>query len=153
VRRFSRIIPASIPTRAAFLAAAAVGKAPPRDPDKGRDWRGCSVFETPAQARAIATEHHLRVRDRIALNFPLSLTARFPHLIGLSPNEAYNVLAALHAKLEGLEAMRKFSAQGNQPIWQQLSERDNEAVQVLVQELERLVREGRLRPGQPGQAR
>jgi len=35
-------------------------------------------------------------------------------------NEAYNVLAALHAKLEGLEAMRKFSAQGNQPIWQQL---------------------------------
>ncbi len=68
-------------------------------------------------------------------------------------NEAYNVLAALHAKLEGLEAMRKFSAQGNQPIWQQLSERDNEAVQVLVQELERLVREGRLRPGQPGQAR
>jgi len=85
VRRFHRIIPAPIPTRADFRADAAVGKSPLRDPDKGRDWRGCSVFETPAQARAIATEHHLRVRDRIALNFPLSLTARFPHLIGLSP--------------------------------------------------------------------
>ncbi len=83
VRRFSHSIPVPIPTRAAFLADAAVGKAPPRDPDKVRDWRGLSVFETPAQARAIATAHHLRVRDRIALHFPLSLTARFPQINGL----------------------------------------------------------------------
>jgi len=55
--RFSRIIPAPIPTGAAFLADAAVGKAPPRDPDKGRYWRGLSVFETSAQARAIATRN------------------------------------------------------------------------------------------------
>ncbi len=66
-------------------------------------------------------------------------------------NEAYNVLSALHNKLEGLEAYRKYSQDGDQQIWQQLSQQDNQAVQTLVGELERLVREGRFRMGQPGQ--
>jgi hypothetical protein len=66
-------------------------------------------------------------------------------------NEAYNVLSALHSKLEGLEAYRKYAQDGDQQIWQQLSQQDTQAVQTLVGELERLVREGRFRMGQPGQ--
>ncbi len=66
-------------------------------------------------------------------------------------NEAYNVLSALHAKLEGLEAMRKYSGDGNQQIWQQVSDRDQQAVELLVDELERLVQSGGLRLRQPGQ--
>ena len=67
-------------------------------------------------------------------------------------NEAYNVLSALHSKLEGLEAYRKYSQDGDQRLWQQLSQQDNQAVETLVQELERLVREGKFRMGQPGRA-
>ena len=66
-------------------------------------------------------------------------------------NEAYNVLSALHSKLEGLEAYRKYAQDGSSQIWQQLSQQDTQAVQTLVGELERLVREGRFRMGQPGQ--
>lgn len=66
-------------------------------------------------------------------------------------NEAYNVVAALHSKLEGLEAYRKYQQDGGQ-VWQRLSQQDNQAVELLVQELERLVREGRFRLQQPGQA-
>ncbi len=67
-------------------------------------------------------------------------------------NEAYNVLSALHSKLEGLEAYRKYSQDGDPQLWQQLSQQDNQAVETLVQELERLVREGTFRMGQPGRA-
>jgi hypothetical protein len=66
-------------------------------------------------------------------------------------NEAYDVLTALQAKLEGLEACRKY-AKDSLGIWQQLSDLDNQAVRILVGELERLVREGKLRPGTPGQS-
>lgn len=66
-------------------------------------------------------------------------------------NEAYDVLAALHAKLEGLEAMRKYSQNGNPQIWRQVSEMDQQAVEVLVDELERLVQNGGFRRRQPGQ--
>jgi len=70
VRRFSRIIPAPIPTRADFLADAAVGKAPPRDPGKVRYWRGLSVFETSAQARAIATRNGRATWSIAAVTIP-----------------------------------------------------------------------------------
>ncbi len=63
----------------------------------------------------------------------------------LISNQAYNVLSALHSKLEGLEAYRKYSQDGDQQIWQQLSQQDNQAVETLVAELEQLVREGGLR--------
>ena len=66
-------------------------------------------------------------------------------------NEAYNVLSALHSKLEGLEAYRKYQQDGGQ-IWQQLSQQDIQAVQMLVDELERMVQEGRFRLSAPGQA-
>jgi len=67
-------------------------------------------------------------------------------------NEAYNVLSALHSKLEGLEAYRKYSQDGSEQLWQRLSQQDQQAVESLVQELERLVREGKFRTGQPGRA-
>ena len=67
-------------------------------------------------------------------------------------NEAYNVIAALQANLEGLEAYRKYQQDGDNQLWQQLSQQDNQAVQQLVQELERLVQEGRFRMQSPGQA-
>ena len=58
-------------------------------------------------------------------------------------NEAYNVITALQAKLEGLEAYRKYQQSGGR-IWTQLSDMDNQAVQILTQELERLVQEGQV---------
>ena len=67
-------------------------------------------------------------------------------------NEAYNIISALHAKCEGLEAYRKYSRDGDQRIWKELSQRDNEAVRLLCDELEKLVRDGRLRMGQPGKS-
>jgi hypothetical protein len=67
-------------------------------------------------------------------------------------NEAYNVISALHAKLEGLEAIRKYSQDGNERFWQQLSQQDNQAVETLIQELERLVRDGQFRLQTPGRA-
>ena len=67
-------------------------------------------------------------------------------------NEAYNVLSALHSKLEGLEAYRKYSQDGGQQIWQQLSQQDNQAVETLIGELERLVRDNKFRMQTPGRA-
>ena len=66
-------------------------------------------------------------------------------------NEAYNIISALHSKLEGLEAYRKYAQDGSNEIWQRLAQQDSEAVHTLVQELERLVQEGRFRVGRPGQ--
>lgn len=67
-------------------------------------------------------------------------------------NEAYNVLSALHSKLEGLEAYRKYAKDGNMQIWQQLSQQDVQAVETLIGELETLVRDGKFRVGTPGKA-
>lgn len=67
-------------------------------------------------------------------------------------NEAYNVISALAHTLEGLEAYRKYSQDGNSQVWQRLSQQDNQSVEVLVQELEQLVQGGKLRLKTPGQA-
>jgi hypothetical protein len=64
-------------------------------------------------------------------------------------NEAYNVIAALHTKLEGLEAYRKYQQDGGQ-IWEQLSSQDIQAVDLLLGQLERLVNAGQLRSGATG---
>lgn len=67
-------------------------------------------------------------------------------------NEAYNVIAALQAKLEGLEAYRKYAqSDANQALWQQLTQLDTQAVQLLVQQLEQMAQGGQLRLRQPGQ--
>lgn len=67
-------------------------------------------------------------------------------------NEAYNVLSALHSKLEGLEAYRKYSQDGNDQLWQRFSQADTQAVETLVGELERLMRDNQFRMRTPGQA-
>ena len=60
-------------------------------------------------------------------------------------NDAYNVIACLHEKLQGLEAMRKFSKDADQDVWKQISQLDMQAVEVLLGQLEKLVRDGKLR--------
>ena len=62
-------------------------------------------------------------------------------------NEAYNVIACLHEKLQGLEAMRKFSKDAGEEIWKQLGQLDLQAVDMLLGELERLCNGGKLRAG------
>jgi len=62
-------------------------------------------------------------------------------------NDAYNVIACLHEKLQGLEAMRKFSKDADQEVWKQISQLDMQAVDVLLDQLEKFVRDGRLRGG------
>jgi hypothetical protein len=66
-------------------------------------------------------------------------------------NEVYNVISALHSKLEGLEAYRKYGQNGNTQLWQQLTQMDMQAVELLTQEVERLAQSGALRMRQPGQ--
>ncbi len=68
-------------------------------------------------------------------------------------NSAYNVITALQAKLEGMEAYRKYEQSGgNSQIWRQLNQLDAQAVSLLSQELERLVQQGELRMREPGNA-
>jgi hypothetical protein len=67
-------------------------------------------------------------------------------------NEAYNVISALASKLEGLEAYRKYCKDGSGQIWQQLTQIEVQGVQKLVDELETLVKAGKLRMGTPGKA-
>jgi hypothetical protein len=67
-------------------------------------------------------------------------------------NEAYNVIAALQAKLEGLEAYRKYAqSDPNQQLWQQLTNLDTQAVNMLVDQLEQMAQNRQLRMRQPGQ--
>ncbi|HET9957388.1 MAG TPA: hypothetical protein VFQ61_22975 [Polyangiaceae bacterium] len=67
-------------------------------------------------------------------------------------NEAYNVITALQAKLEGLEAYRKYSSNAGSSVWQELTRADVQSVELLVNELEQLVRDGKLRLREPGRA-
>jgi hypothetical protein len=65
-------------------------------------------------------------------------------------NEAYNVIASLKSKLEGMEAYRKYAQTDGGHLWQQLTDLDERAVGSLVDELERLVRDGKFRMRAPG---
>ena len=67
-------------------------------------------------------------------------------------NEAYNVISALASKLEGLEAYRKYCKDGGSQTWQQLTQLEVQGVQKLVDELEQLVKDGKLRLQTPGKA-
>jgi hypothetical protein len=67
-------------------------------------------------------------------------------------NEAYNVISALASKLEGLEAYRKYAKDGQGQIWQQLTQIEVQGVQKLVDELEDLVKNNKLRMQTPGKA-
>ena len=67
-------------------------------------------------------------------------------------NEVYNVISVLHNKMEELEAYRMYAKDGGNPqLWQYLTQTDTQAVQYLMQELERIVQTGQHRLHQPGQ--
>lgn len=65
-------------------------------------------------------------------------------------NEAYNVISALQSKLEGLEAYRKYAKDSSSALWRELSNDESQCVAKLVDELERLVHDGKFRVGTPG---
>src|SRR5918911_1462363 len=66
------------------------------------------------------------------------------------PNEVYNVLKALSTKLEGLATYNKYEQdQTNAQLWQQLRQQDEQAVRQLLQQLERLAQDGKLKAREP----
>jgi hypothetical protein len=67
-------------------------------------------------------------------------------------NEAYNVITALQAKLEGLEAYRKYAKDPDGQVWAKLTQIELPAVSMLIDELERLVKDGKFRMQEPGRA-
>lgn len=67
-------------------------------------------------------------------------------------NEAYNVISALHAKLEGLEAYRKYSKDEDAELWRELTQLEVQTVGKLVDQLEQIVKDGKLRMQEPGKA-
>lgn len=67
-------------------------------------------------------------------------------------NDAFDVISALHKKLEGLEAFRKYAENGQPQVWQKLSDLDQQAVTTLIDRLEQIVKDGKLRMGRPGEA-
>jgi hypothetical protein len=62
-------------------------------------------------------------------------------------NEVYNLLTATANKLEGLAAYNKYERDGgaSAQLWQQLRQQDEQAVRQLLQQLEQLAQQGRLR--------
>jgi hypothetical protein len=65
----------------------------------------------------------------------------------LVPNEIYDVITALSSKLEGIVAYKKFAKDGsaNDQIWQQLKQQDEQAVRLLMQQLDQFAQQGKLR--------
>lgn len=61
-------------------------------------------------------------------------------------NEVYNVISALHTKLEGLSAYDKYAKDGsaNDSIWQELRQQDEQAVKRLLQQLNQFAQQGKL---------
>jgi hypothetical protein len=62
-------------------------------------------------------------------------------------NEVYNLLTAAANKLEGLAAYNKYERDGGAAgqLWGQLRQQDEQAVRQLLQQLEQLAQQGRLR--------
>ena len=65
----------------------------------------------------------------------------------LVDNEVYNLITTISSKLEGIAAYQKYEQDGqaNDPIWQELRQQDEQAVQRLMQQLEQFAQQGKLR--------
>jgi hypothetical protein len=65
----------------------------------------------------------------------------------LVDNEVYNVISALHSKLEGLAAYQKYERDGqaNDPVWRELRQSDEQSARRLMQQLEQFAQQGKLR--------
>lgn len=55
-------------------------------------------------------------------------------------NEAYDVIAALHSKLQGLDAYRKYADDADAGLWEELTEIERVGICKLVDKLERLLK-------------
>jgi hypothetical protein len=64
----------------------------------------------------------------------------------LVDNEVYNVISALHSKLEGLAAYAQYERDGqaNDPIWRELRQQDEAAARRLMQQLAQFAQQGKL---------
>ena len=64
----------------------------------------------------------------------------------LVDNEVYDVISALHTKLEGLAAYDKYAKDGsaNDQIWQELKQQDQQAARRLLQQLNQFAQQGKL---------
>ena len=64
----------------------------------------------------------------------------------LVDNEVYNVISALHTKLEGLAAYDKYATDGstNDQVWQELKQQDQQAARRLLQQLNQFAQQGKL---------
>lgn len=65
----------------------------------------------------------------------------------LVDNEVYNVISALHSKLEGLAAYEKYERDGqaNDSVWRELRQHDEQAARRLMQQLDQFAQQGKLR--------
>ena len=65
----------------------------------------------------------------------------------LVDNEVYNLITTISSKLEGIAAYKKYEQDGqaNDPIWRELRQQDEQAVQRLLQQLEQFAQQGKLR--------
>jgi hypothetical protein len=65
----------------------------------------------------------------------------------LVDNEVYNLITTISSKLEGIAAYQKYEQDGraNDPIWRELRQQDEQAVQRLMQQLDQFAQQGKLR--------
>ena len=54
-------------------------------------------------------------------------------------NNSYNVLMAYVSTLEALEAFQKYSQDGNEQLWQQVSQHTEQVAQLLQRELPKVL--------------
>lgn len=99
-----------------------------------------NITKTPQESKESATEGQNVRKATEGVGSPIT-------------NEAYNVIAALHSKLEGLEAYRKFAFDGKGDLWKELTQVEVKCVSRLVDELETLVKDGKFRMVEPGRGK
>ena len=65
----------------------------------------------------------------------------------LVDNEVFNLITTIPSKLEGIAAYQKYEQDGqaNDPMWPELRQQDEQAVQRLMQQLEQFAQQGKLR--------
>lgn len=60
-------------------------------------------------------------------------------------NEVYDVIRAVATKLEGLAAYNKYEQDGQQQLWQQMRQQDEQSVRQLMQQLDGYAQKGKLK--------
>lgn len=58
-------------------------------------------------------------------------------------NRAYNLIATLHVKLEGLKAYREYAQDAEAELWEELRQHELSTIYKLVDKLEQLMKDGK----------